>query len=474
MRAIRIPLLAVAILCASCDDGLLDEQVYSVLGPTSFFNTQEDAVAFLNSIYSVEQLWVTEDYAMTYEAPTDMMVARFGVLAARTRPLEDFNWDPTHQYLDRAWKEAYEVIYRANLLIERAAGMSIPEAPKQLVIAEARFLRAEAYMLLYDFFGPPPLITSSDVDPASRPTRATEAAIEKFVEDELRAAATALPRVAPQYGRATKGAALGFLARFHLNNHKWQPAADVSKEIMDLGQYSLFNATRRSELFRLENDRNSEFIYVSPFITNVRGNGILSHWAPADYKWKGLPKHKGAVELKLLAGFTDTFHPDDQRQDVILKEYENKQGRLIKLARGDFRSFKYEEDLNATNQGNGNDFPRIRYADVLLMRAEALNEISGPNAESISLINQVRSKAGVPLLTAAQFGSRQALRDHILAERSWEFFQEGLRRSDLIRHDKFVSSARARGKNAESYRNLYPIPQTEMDKNPSLQQNPGY
>lgn len=109
-----------------------------------------------------------------------------------------------------------------------------------------------------------------------------------------------------------------------------------------------------------------------------------------------------------------------------------------------------------------------------VISAEALNELQGPNAESIALINQVREKAGLGPATLPQLSSKEALRDHILAERSWEFFSEGLRRMDLIRHERFIEMAQQRGKAAQPHHVLFPIPQDEIDKNPSLQQNPGY
>src|SRR5690606_12480916 len=117
----------------------------------------------------------------------------------------------------------------------------------------------------------------------------------------------------------------------------------------------------------------------------------------------------------------------------------------------------------------GNDIVLMRYADILLARAEALNEISGPTQESIDLINEVRVIAGVPELQLVDFPDKESLRDHILAERGWEFHTEALRRQDLIRHGKFISGALARGKTAaRPHHVLYPIPQREIDANPNL------
>ncbi|MEJ7830419.1 MAG: RagB/SusD family nutrient uptake outer membrane protein [Segetibacter sp.] len=125
--------------------------------------------------------------------------------------------------------------------------------------------------------------------------------------------------------------------------------------------------------------------------------------------------------------------------------------------------------------GGGNDLPEIRYADILLSRAEALNELTGPNTESINLINLVRKRAELTDVKLTDFTSKDALRDHIIKERGWEFYSEGLRREDLIRTGKFISYAQARGvANAKDYKVLFPIPQQALDADPLLKQNPGY
>ncbi|WP_373331374.1 RagB/SusD family nutrient uptake outer membrane protein [Salmonirosea aquatica] len=166
---------------------------------------------------------------------------------------------------------------------------------------------------------------------------------------------------------------------------------------------------------------------------------------------------------------------------MFVTEYTDTKGvkqKLLEDANGkpldNARSFKYTPDPNAISQNNGNDIPEIRYADILLSRAEALNELSGPTQESIDLINQVRTRAAVPALSLADFSTKEQLRDHLLKERGWEFFTEGKRREDMIRMGTFISNAVARGKNAQPFHVLYPLPQSEIEANPNLKQNEGY
>jgi len=109
-----------------------------------------------------------------------------------------------------------------------------------------------------------------------------------------------------------------------------------------------------------------------------------------------------------------------------------------------------------------------------MSRAEALNELNGPTQEAIDLINQVRTRAQADAITLAEYPDKESLRDFILAERGREFYDEGLRRDDMIRHGKFISNAVSRGLNAKPFHVIYPIPQDQIDNNPNLEQNPGY
>lgn len=142
------------------------------------------------------------------------------------------------------------------------------------------------------------------------------------------------------------------------------------------------------------------------------------------------------------------------------------------------RSFRIWPDQNAQGNHHGNDMPEVRYADILLARAEALNEINGPNQTSIDLVNQVRNRAGLigsNELILADFASQDQFRDHIFDERKWEFYSEGHRRTDLVRQGKFVEQALNRGvTHASEHHNRYPLPQAALDSNPLLEQNPGY
>jgi hypothetical protein len=466
--------LFLAISIQGCAD-LLEEEVYSVLGPSNFFRTAEDAESLLNSAYASDQRRSSRDYLLLSELTSDLLIQRGGGLRRNAQLIEDFTWNSTHPFLDVEWGRDFTAIYRSNLIIDRVPDIEMDEARKQQIIAEARFIRASNYFYLFDVFGPVPLITNSDLEIEARPGRASREEMIGFIEDELQAVSQILPVEARSYGRANKGIALSLLTKFYLNNKKWQEAAATAQQVIDLNKYSLFNGVSRSALFDIENEENDEFIYIRP---NLPIPGLsttyLAHAAPPSYQFKFPPRANYAAQYQLLDEFVNSFHPDDQRQEVIIKSYNDVNGNLINLGPDNSRSFKFGEDPSGVGEHMGNDFPIIRYADILLSRAEALNEIAGPSEEAISLINEVREVAGVPALMLADFTSKEELRDHILEERGWEFFTEELRRQDLIRHGKFIELANERGKNAFDYHVLFPIPQNEIDRNPNLEQNPGY
>ncbi len=126
-------------------------------------------------------------------------------------------------------------------------------------------------------------------------------------------------------------------------------------------------------------------------------------------------------------------------------------------------------DPDGVGHGPGCDDPIIRYADILLSRAEALNKMNSPSQETVNLVNAVQRKAGATEATLSEFSTTEEFRDIVLLERIKEFYLESKRRGDLIRHNRFISGAIARGKNAKDYQVRFPIPQAEIDANPMLE-----
>ncbi|MCC6288719.1 MAG: RagB/SusD family nutrient uptake outer membrane protein [Chitinophagaceae bacterium] len=468
-------LLLFSLTLWSCGKAGLEEDVYSSLGVTNYFKNADDAEAILNAAYASEQRRAFRDYFILSDITGGTIYDRAGGLEALAKPFETFSWGATHSFFSGIWARHYTTIFRANLVLDKVPGIDFDETRKKQILAEATFLRASAYVILKDLFGPVPIITTSSTSADDRPSRPTKEEFDKFVADDFKAAAEVLPAIADR-GRATRGAALSQLAKYYLNNKDWANAADYAKKVIDLNIYHLFTGSAdRSELFNPLNEDNSEFIYIRPRLAVAGlGDNYISHAAPPGYKWKGGSKENYATQFKTYSSFYNSFADNDTRKNAFITQYYNTSGALIELGADDIRNFKFKEDLTATGANSGNDFPVIRYADILLTRAEALNELNGPNIESIDLINQVREKAGIADLNLADFEGKDLLRTAIFRERKWEFTAEELHRQDLIRQGIFIQKAKERGVAAQDFQVLFPIPQSEIDKNSNLTQNDGY
>lgn len=260
-----------------------------------------------------------------------------------------------------------------------------------------------------------------------------------------------------------------------MNTGQWQEAADMVEDIMDLNKYSL--VPDYTDVFSLANEGNPEMLWA---LTKEASTNSASHWVnalvfPPDYPRPYPNNGVFAARTYLYDDFVNSFEATDTRQGLIVTSYVSTSTGLVVEGLGNDQSFphKYEFDPSSVGVSSGNDVPIVRYADILLSRAEALNELSGPSQEVIDLINEVRLRANVTALSLAGY-SQESLRDAIMQERAWEFFFESKRREDLIRQGRFISEAVARGKNAQSFHVLFPIPQYDMDANSLLVQNEGY
>ena len=474
-----IPLFVALVAMWGCTD-FLQEEVYTQYDPENYLQTE----AGINSVLvaSYDQMHAIANqrerlYTLS-EFPGDIMWEWGGGFEALANVFIYYSWDPSVGAIEAPWRNWYQSIRNANSLldnIEKATSLS-PEKVKQLK-AEATFIRAADYYYLWDFYGPVPLITTA-AELNLEPSRPTADEFNTFLAAELQAAANDLPKDQSLWGKADKGSAYALLGRFYLNTGQWQKAAEASKAVIDLNKYSLFNGDL-ANMFAVQNERNSEIILSSPATPNARGNTYMPHTFPPNYPVQSNWINWGA-QYCVYNDWVVTYHPDDKRRNWFLWEYTDKNGVYHDLLDPNdkgraVRCFKYVPDPDAVSQNHGNDLVMIRYAEVLMNRAEALNELSGPNEEAISLINQIRTRAGAPNYSVSDFSSKEALRDAILEERGWEFVTEGLRRRDLIRHGKLIERAKARGvNNAASHHELYPIPQAEINSNPNLEPNPGY
>lgn len=488
------------LVLSGCDS--LEPEVHSQLSPENLTDASGIRAALGSAYAEAEWAGTKARINNMSEWMTDVQWQTGGGENRVASVIIQFNWDPTLPPYNFTWNKAYRAIRNANIILENVGGADISTEQQELYQAEARFIRAMAYWDLYRWYGPVPLrtSTSTDEEPAELP-RASEDEMQTFLETEFTEIIPTLPptvdaRSDYEYGRATAGAARGWLMRFFLNTKQWQGAADTAQDIIDMNAYSLFTdgggdsgTPAYLNMFRERNERNSEYMWADYLSIEGPGCNILNATFPPGFQrnertgltWQG-NWNNWASQYRILDQFYNSFDANDQRRAPIAAEYVNFGGDTVDLL-ADFdnntRAFKPWPDPNGQGNFHGNDQPRLRYAAVLLARAEALNELRGPNQESIDLVNQVRARAGLGDLSLGDFGSAQELREHIvIGERGWEFYREGLRRDDLLRIGKFIEIAENReiynGSTIGEYRRLFPIPQSAIDANPELNQNPGY
>jgi len=499
MKIIIIILSGVLVFMLSCTK-IDDPKVYSILTNTNAFQTRSDAIAAVNGIYArlkwpsgISDAW--EYYAgfqvITSDLTTDIGQSNGGTdVESMTKCL----WSASNQYLANPWNQQYKLIFDANTAIYYLSQMSIlTDAEKAQFISEARFLRALGYLDLTEEFGPVILKTENDIaspDFESKPVTTSVEEMDKFIISDLEYAASNLPvnyethTIYPttDVGRASKGAALSLQMRLYLRERNWSKVLDVTNQIIALNEYELYPSY--AGLFKESNVWCKENIFNAMANNLVDGVEIMNHFGPVNnqivtdrWGWLGVSWY-----------FYDQMQSGDDRKQMFLIDYMGTDGlQYIEPIPGQTTApegtsympyaytKKYADPEGSTTYYDGHGFPIMRYAEVLLSKAEALNELNGPTSESIDLINQVKGRSHALLLGDASGFSKETLRDSLLLERGYEFFFECKRRADLIRMNKYepiVNAYLAATKQQNTVqlpRDLYfSYPQKQVDLNPNL------
>lgn len=493
--------LAGTLMLSGCDEFFsLDYESFGTLSSGEFPKDEADIKSAIVAAYFT----FPESYIDTYlnnkpgyilsELTTDEMNTAYG---APWQAWDRFQWQPNNTGSFNTCYFAYiKGVTNATTAISYVNKSSV--AQKNYYIAELRALRAMFAFNLYDFFGPVPLILTEDQlnpSPDYAPHRPSKEEYTSFIETELKEAIPVLKTKAEtseaDWGHMDKGAALTVLLKFYLLEKRWDKVVETATEIEKLG-YELYD--NYADIFNIANDgkKHKEAIFVIGRINQNRwGVAWNAYFLPADPKIAkfedGTPLPANALTaiwggIRVPWNMYDKFEENDTRRKGLIRYYYNNNNVLLDY-RNDVKNakacgaapIKFGLDPNQIGERQGNDFLYYRYTDVLLCKAEALNELNGPNQESINIINRINKRAlGVENKYAvADFSSKEALRDFILDERFRELYLEGHRRQDLIRHGRFIEKAVADGWAAQAHHVLFPIPQKAIDENPNLEQN-GY
>lgn len=495
-------LLFLLVFIYSCNDSYLDEVVYGKVDDGLLWKDKADIQQAINSSvsfidqkfgYSTVHFLLMEDGATDYWNGGSASAAEFSNFSQwRTNYPTVFSW--------AVWPPLWKSIYYSNLVLERMDRVpNLSDEEKNRFEGQARFFRAMNYYFAQNKFGGVPLITSVE-DGRSEIPQSTREEVRQLVESDLIKAASLLPGKAAVkteglLSRPSKQAALGLLARLYINwesrPDRWQKTKEICDQVINDPSGAGLEAPYL-RIFALNNENNKEILYSLEHNTAsaTTGNFVLNNYfnCPADINvqtafigWGG--------NWRLTRVFYDKFNDADQRKSQMYIIYTNKAGvanRPISATNpATVLVKKYPLDaFNITNPFGGNDQPLIRYADIILMKAEAENQL-GNLSVAINLVNQIRVRAGLANLDNSVFTTKEKLNDEIYDERRREFFLEGLGRTDMIRfklstnttHEneflKFVATKPGTdGGNAKYL--LYPFDGQALIKNPGLKQNEGF
>ncbi|MFA5815325.1 MAG: RagB/SusD family nutrient uptake outer membrane protein [Bacteroidales bacterium] len=481
----KLPIILMTVSCLlglnSCED-FLKEVPESFITPENFYRTESDAYAATIAAYSQlnsydlfnNHLWPTIDMI------SDDIDLRPGELTPDLVLLENLRFGPSDADRPTAnFNGCYYGIKDANIVISRVAQMSIDSTLRTGFVAEARFLRALYYFYAVRMFGDLPKVTmeTKSLQNLKIPRSPAREIYEEVIIPDLIFAGEHLKAIAPEPGRATQGAAQSLLASVYLTM-AGEPlnlgasyfvlARDKAREVIQSNRYNLFQ--NFVDAFDPKKKNGIEHVFDAQFDKSIVGResiGMWLHWPRNIGLGNGLGLYMPSKSLM------NSFDKTDKRIPVTWKtEYpRQKDGKIIKFPPHIWKFFDQEAFESGNIPKASNNFPIIRYAEVLLIMAEAENEVSGPTADGYEAINKVRTRAGLSALAGL---SQDDFRQAVYLERRHEFVAECKKWFDLIRTGRFIKAMTDDGKLVEEKHKLFPIPQREMDINELLIQNPDY
>ena len=507
--------MAMIAFAPACTD--LEEEVFSSVTSDNFFQTEEELISALGAAYTTMYAFMDGRMASTQEVSSDA-----AVVPTRGPDWGDGgHWVRLHQHLwtaeDPEPNNAYNFLFAGvsscNRLIFQFESLGNPLTDP--FIGELKALRAVYYMWLLDSFGNVPIVTSfADADPT--PATNSRSEVYAFVESEL---TENLSKVSDKvdgttYGRINQMVVQAALAKLYMNAEvytgtpQWQKALTACNAIINSGNYSMEGDYFAN--FNINNQSSSEFIFAIPYDAVFAGGfnlvmRTLSYLNQQTYSlaaqpWNGWCTmedfYNSYEDGDLRKGTPNTEDgPSTQRSNFLIGPQWDISGKVRLDDAGTAASgtdpdgvpFTIRAEINELfpnawresgarvtkfeieegGQPNmSNDFPVFRYSDFLLLKAEALWRLNPGDSEALALVNMIRDRSNAPAFTELNA-------ENLLAERGREMFFELHRRTDLIRFGKFNDEWW--GKPAsEPCKNIFPIPKSQIDANPNLQQNPCY
>ena len=517
---LKILCVSLLLFVASCADKL-DLTPVDTGSVDGFFTSTTDVIAGVNGIYDTfTGSWWGGAFIHVqphFEAATENAIICCAWEYQYKRIAQGTMNSATGGVIAWKWDYGYRAIFRINSILEVIASGSIEDLSPDVAAkleGELRFLRAYVYNELTFLYGDVPLVQKTLTPGEARDiVRDSKATVEAAMYADIDFAIANLDETPFQgeFGRPTKIAALALKGRALMFRSQFAEAAAVLKQIVDMDGGAVMLDPDYESLFRGSNEQSPEIIWSLQYVDNEvgagEGNFLGAHYGPNqlagtdaaggqgwgafnfteflinDYHMTdGLPFDQSPLydpdnpfdnrDSRFAGTF---FYPGTVYRGTVLEDKNfnaNGSEKAIKIAS---RKWKTETSNNSFSSNGAADLVLIRYADVLLMYAEAVNETSGPTAEVYESMNKIRARAMMPEVTPGL--TQGEMRDEIKHERKVEFFMEGTRYFDLIRWrdaETVLLQVTAESRTFDpNVHYLWPIPQFAIDQSPNLTQNPG-
>ena len=449
-------LIIILLVFVSCSKEFTELAPISERNAENFYNTASDMEVAVNAIYNTlkDNGVYNQSYWILQELRSDNTYWDGTGLAEEVTVFDSFDDISTSNITEDAWASSYLGISRANIVLSRIDAITMDATQKNTLIGEALFLRSFYYYNMAVLFGNIPLILNetASVDEGNNHTQVAASVIYAQIATDLVEAEAKLPRKsAATNGRASAGAAASLLGKVYLTVGDSSNAELALRRVLGYG-YSLVD--NYSNLWGVENEYNSESIFEVDFQGGLgnQGNSFTSQF-------------HGILSQSVTSGQRNIPEQD------LIDAYETGDLRFPASIQGvDGIDTGYTVKFGSVNTFNdddaSNNWPVLRYADVLLMLAEALGETN----EAYGFINQVRTRAGLASIDQSTPGTFE---DKLLQERRVELAFENHRWPDLLRMNRAQSAMTAQGKTTNG-KLLFAIPQRELDLNSNFLQNSGY
>lgn len=487
----RILLTVLALLLGACSD-FLTENLQGTYSNATFYKTEAHALLAITGVYNAASFVSTENHLWVFGDVASDDATKGGLAGDQSdiQFIDEFSYSRNNGSLEKIWKHYYEGISRANYLLYYSPGIDMNEDLKSRILGEAKFLRAYFNFNLVNIFGEIPIKLNPPINPdeINKP-KSPIANVYAQIEKDLTEAIAAIGTKDKEIGRVTKGAAWGLLAKTFIYQQKWEAALAAIAAVDALGLYSLEAVYKNNFIDSTQNNKESlfELQHLSDQLPKL-GSHLNQYFSP--------PKDNGYYFNVPLQNFVNEFEKTttnipDPRLDYTVgragqkwingEDFDPAWSPTGYLQKKHSQPLKEEPIIGDASL----NYVYLRYADILLMKAEALNE-AGRSSEALVPLNAVRKRARESYLfdkSLAGFGTvpvgllpdvlltnQQTVRDAIRHERRVELGFEFHRFFDLIRYGKQTAEAALTGTGFKYSDNLghFLIPQSELDTNPAI------